>query len=55
MRGLDALGKLLLMVVVAWIALPTLWQWLGLAMPIIGGLLVFVIVIRVLFGKGVKL
>lgn len=54
MKGLDALGRLLAVVVVSWIIAPVLWRWLGAAMPIVCGLLALVIVMRVLFGRGVK-
>ncbi|MDQ1246313.1 MAG: hypothetical protein QG597_681 [Actinomycetota bacterium] len=55
MKGLDALLRLLVVLIVAWLLLPIAGKWLGLAMPIACGLLALVVVLRVLLGKGPKL
>jgi hypothetical protein len=54
MKGLDALLKLVVVFIVAWLVLPLVWHWMSVIMPIACGLLAFAVVIRLLFGKGVK-
>lgn len=54
MKGLDALLRLLVLVIVVWLIVPVLWQWLGPVIPLVGGLLAGVVVIRVLLGRGLK-
>jgi hypothetical protein len=53
-KGLDGLGRGLLLLVGLWLVLPALWQLLQAVLPLILTLLALVVIFKVILGKVTK-